>query len=227
MKIQADALLFDNDGTLVSSLESVYRCWTRWAEEYGITAEEFARVELHGRPAAEIAADLLPAMGVPPRERSRAWGRVAEAVVRIEQLEVEDVEGGVHLLPGTRALLDSVPADRWAVVTSATRRLAEARLDEAGIRPKTLIAADDITRGKPDPEPFLLAARRLGVDPARCVVFEDAPAGLQAGRSAGMTTVALTTTHQAAELHADVVVGDLSAVSALVTDGGVEISVGD
>ncbi|MGW3942081.1 HAD family hydrolase [Streptomyces phaeochromogenes] len=215
MKIQADALLFDNDGTLVSSLESVYRCWTRWAEEYGITAEEFARVELHGRPAAEIAADLLPA------------DRVAEAVVRIEQLEVEDVEGGVHLLPGTRALLDSVPADRWAVVTSATRRLAEARLDEAGIRPKTLIAADDITRGKPDPEPFLLAARRLGVDPARCVVFEDAPAGLQAGRSAGMTTVALTTTHQAAELQADVVVGDLSAVSALVTDGGVEISVGD
>ncbi|MGA5502365.1 HAD family hydrolase [Streptomyces umbrinus] len=215
MKIQADALLFDNDGTLVSSLESVYRCWTRWAEEYGITAEEFARVELHGRPAAEIAADLLPA------------DRVPEAVVRIEQLEVEDVEGGVHLLPGTRALLDSVPADRWAVVTSATRRLAEARLDEAGIRPKTLIAADDITRGKPDPEPFLLAARRLGVDPARCVVFEDAPAGLQAGRSAGMTTVALTTTHQADELHADVVVGDLSAVSALVTDGGVEISVGD
>jgi sugar-phosphatase len=215
MKIQADALLFDNDGTLVSSLESVYRCWTRWAEEHGITAEEFARVELHGRPAAEIAADLLPA------------DRVPEAVVRIEQLEVEDVEGGVHLLPGTLALLESVPADRWAVVTSATRRLAEARLDEAGIRPKTLIAADDITRGKPDPEPFLLAARRLGVDPARCVVFEDAPAGLQAGRSAGMTTVALTTTHQAAELHADVVVGDLSAVSALVTDGGVEISVGD
>ncbi|MFD3314803.1 HAD family hydrolase [Streptomyces sp. NPDC058694] len=214
MKIQADALLFDNDGTLVSSLESVYRCWTRWAEEYGITPEEFARVELHGRPAAEIAADLLPA------------DRVAEAVVRIEQLEVEDVEGGVQLLPGTRALLDSVPADRWAVVTSATRRLAEARLAEAGIRPKTLIAADDITRGKPDPEPFLLAARRLGVDPARCVVFEDAPAGLQAGRSAGMTTVALTTTHQAAELVADIVVGDLSAVSALVTGGGVEISVG-
>ncbi|MEU9880059.1 HAD family hydrolase [Streptomyces phaeochromogenes] len=215
MKIQADALLFDNDGTLVSSLESVHRCWTKWAAEYGITPEEFARVELHGRPAAEIAADLLPA------------DRVPEAVVRIEQLEVEDVEGGVHLLPGTRALLDSVPADRWAVVTSATRRLAEARLDEAGIRPKTLIAADDITRGKPDPEPFLLAARRLGVDPARCVVFEDAPAGLQAGRAAGMTTVALTTTHQAAELYADIVVSDLSAVSALVTDGGVEISVGD
>ncbi len=213
MKIHAQALLFDNDGTLVSSLASVDRCWTRWATEYGITAEEFARVELHGRPAAEIAADLLPAHVVP------------EAVARIEDLEVEDVpNGGVHLLPGTRAFLDSLPAERWAVVTSATRRLAEARLDAVGILPKTLVAADDITRGKPDPEPYLLAARTLGVDPARCVVFEDAPAGLAAGRAAGMTTVALTTTHQAHELHADLVVDDLPALSALVTEEGLEIS---
>ncbi|MFE7172880.1 HAD family hydrolase [Streptomyces sp. NPDC057616] len=214
MKIHAQALLFDNDGTLVSSLDSVHRCWTRWAEEYGITADEFARVELHGRPAVEIAADLLPAHVVP------------EAVARVEQLEVEDVPNdGVHLLPGTRALLDALPADRWAVVTSATRRLAEARLAAVGILPKMLVAADDITRGKPDPEPYLLAARALGVDPARCVVFEDAPAGLTAGRAAGMTTVALATTHQAHELDADLVVDDLSALSALVTDGGVEISV--
>ncbi|KQW01823.1 HAD family hydrolase [Streptomyces sp. Root369] len=214
MKISAEALLFDNDGTLVSSLESVHRCWTRWAEEFGITAEEFARVELHGRPAVEIAADLLPADVVP------------RALARIEQLEVEDVpNGGVLLLPGTRAFLDALPADRWAVVTSATRRLAEARLEAVGILPKTLVAADDVTRGKPDPEPYLLAARELGVDPARCVVFEDAPAGLRAGRAAGMTTVALTTTHQAHELDADLVVENLSALSALVIGGNVEISV--
>ena len=131
---------------------------------------------------------------------------------------------GVHLLPGTRAFLDALPADRWAVVTSATRRLAEARLDAVGILPKTMVTADDITRGKPDPEPYLLAARELGVDPAGCVVFEDAPAGLAAGRAAGMTTVALTTTHQAHELDADLVVKDLSALSALVGDGAVEIS---
>jgi sugar-phosphatase len=213
MTIHAQALLFDNDGTLVSSLASVDRCWTRWAGEYGITAEEFARVELHGRPAAEIAADLLPAEVVP------------HAVARIEDLEVDDVpNGGVHLLPGTRDFLDSLPADRWAVVTSATRRLAEARLDAVGILPKTLVAADDITRGKPDPEPYLLAARALGVDPAHCVVFEDAPAGLTAGRAAGMTTVALTTTHQARELHADLVVENLAALSVLVTEQGVEIS---
>ncbi|MFB6847573.1 HAD-IA family hydrolase [Streptomyces sp. NPDC056373] len=214
MTIHAQALLFDNDGTLVSSLASVDRCWTRWAGEYGITAEEFARVELHGRPAAEIAADLLPAEVVPA------------AVARIEDLEVEDVPNdGVHLLPGTRAFLDVLPAERWAVVTSATRRLAEARLDAVGILPKTLVAADDITRGKPDPEPYLLAARALGVDPEHCVVFEDAPAGLAAGRAAGMTTVALTTTHRAHELRADLVVENLSALSALVTEQGVEISV--
>ncbi|MEU9915468.1 HAD family hydrolase [Streptomyces sp. NPDC051001] len=213
MTIHAQALLFDNDGTLVSSLASVDRCWRQWAGEYGITAEEFGRVELHGRTAAEIAADLLPAEVVP------------EAVARIEKLEVEDVpNGGVRLLPGTKAFLASLPADRWAVVTSATRRLAEARLDAVGILPKTLVAAEDVTRGKPDPEPYLLAARALGVDPAHCVVFEDAPAGLRAGRAAGMITVALATTHRAHELEADLVVDDLSALSALVTDGGVEIS---
>ncbi|EHN74036.1 phosphatase, partial [Streptomyces coelicoflavus ZG0656] len=129
--------------------------------------------------------------------------------------------------PGTRAFLDALPADRWAVVTSATRRLAEARLDAVGILPKTLVAADDITRGKPDPEPYLLGARALGVDPAECVVFEDAPAGLQSGRAAGMRTVALATTHPAGELGADLVVDDLSALSALVTDAGIEISVRD
>ena len=214
MKIHAEALLFDNDGTLVSSLESVRRCWTRWAAEFGITAEDFARVELHGRTAVAIAADLLPADVVPA------------AVARIEALEVEDVpNGGAVLLPGTRDFLDSLPADRGAVVTSATRRLAEARLAHAGILPKTLVVAEDVTRGKPDPEPYLLAARQLGVDPARCVVFEDAPAGLQAGRAAGMITVALATTHQAHELDADLVVSDLSALSALVSEGGVEISV--
>lgn len=212
MKIHAEALLFDNDGTLISSMESVYRCWRRLAQEYGITAEEFERVELHGRPAAEIIADMLPAE------------RVAEAVARIEELEVSDVAGGVVLLPGTRELLASLPPERWAVVTSAGRRLADARLAEVGIDAKTVIAADDITRGKPDPEPFLLAAAKLGVDPARCVVFEDAPAGLTAGRAAGMTTVALATTHTAGELSADVVVKDLSAVSAQATEGGVEIT---
>ncbi|MFD3757507.1 HAD-IA family hydrolase [Streptomyces sp. NPDC058622] len=211
MNLHADALLFDNDGTLVSSMESVHRCWTRWAREYGITEEEFARVELHGRPAAEIIAELLSA------------GVRAGALARIEALEVEDVAGGVVLLPGTEDLLSGLPAGSWAVVTSATRPLAQARLREAGIDCPVIVSADDVTRGKPDPEPFLLAARRLGVDPAQCVVFEDAPAGLAAGWAAGMRTVALTTTHPAGELRADVVVRDPSAVSAQVSATGLMI----
>ncbi|MDI3407149.1 HAD-IA family hydrolase [Streptomyces cavernicola] len=215
MKIQAEALLFDNDGTLISSMESVHRCWRRWAEEYGIAADVFERVELHGRPAVEIIAELLPAERIPG------------ALKRIEQLEVEDVAGGVVLLPGAKELLAALPRDRWAVVTSATRPLAEARLHEVGVDFPAMVAADDITRGKPDPEPFLLAAAKLGVDPARCVVFEDAPAGLRSGRAAGMTTVALTTTHTAAELSADAVVADLTAVSAQAIDGGVEIVTAD
>ncbi|MZD04949.1 HAD-IA family hydrolase [Streptomyces sp. SID5785] len=215
METTADALLFDNDGTLLSSIESVYRCWTRWAQEYGITADDFAGVTLHGRTTPEIVADLLPAE------------RVGEAVARIDRLEVEDVaNGGITVLPGTARLLAALPEGSWAVVTSATRRLAGARLAAVGIRPPLLIAGDDVTRGKPDPEPFLLAAGKLGADPARCVVFEDAPAGLAAGRAAGMRTVALTTTHQAHELTADAVVDDLSAVSVLATAAGLRITAG-
>ncbi|MFD8868030.1 HAD-IA family hydrolase [Streptomyces sp. NPDC059590] len=216
MKISADALLFDNDGTLISSLESVHRCWSRWAREYGIPAEEFSRVELHGRTASDIIGDLLPAHRLP------------EARARIDELELEDVPGGgVVALPGTLELLGRIPRDRWAVVTSAIRPLAEARLAAVGITPTLLISADDITRGKPDPEPFLLAADKLGFDPARCVVFEDAPAGLAAGRAAGMRTVALTTTTDPDQLLADAVVKDLSAVSVQATEGGLEITAGE
>lgn len=218
MKLSADALLFDNDGTLLSSMESVIRCWTRWAAEYGISEAEFAAVELHGRTAVEIISELLPAEAVPG------------ALRRIEQLEVADVNGeagGVVLLPGTAALVSALPAARWAVVTSATRPLAEARLREVGIEPPLVIAAEDVVRGKPDPEPYLLAAGKLGVEPSRCVVFEDAPAGLDAGRAAGMRTVALATTHTREELRADTVVTDLSAVSVQVTADGLEIRTED
>ncbi len=129
-----------------------------------MSAEAFARVELQGRPAVEIIGDLLPAE------------RILGALARIDELEAADVAGGVTLLPGTADLLAALPADRWAVVISANRRVATTRLAEVGVRPGQLVCADDVPRGKPDPRPFLLAARRLGVDPARCVVFEDAPA---------------------------------------------------
>ncbi|MEU4211057.1 HAD-IA family hydrolase [Streptomyces sp. NPDC026206] len=217
MRFSADALLFDSDETLVSSIRSAVRVWSRWAESYGMTLEEaMSRVEVHGRPAAAIVADLLPAE------------QVAEGVRRLAEAEVADAAaGGVVLVPGAAELLASLPEDRWAVVTSGTRQVAEARLNQVGIHPKFLITFDDITHHKPHPEPFLLAAEWLGLDPSRCVVVEDAPAGLTAGQAAGMATIALTTTHQAHELKADVTVADLTALSARVTEAGnLEIIVG-
>ncbi|MCD9146019.1 HAD-IA family hydrolase [Streptomyces albireticuli] len=217
MRFSANALLFDSDETLVSSLRSVRRVWSQWTESYGMTLEEaMARVQVHGRPAAEIAAALLPA------------DQVAEGVRRLVDAEVADaVAGNVKPVPGAIELLASLPQDRWAVVTSGSRRIAEARLHQVGIHPKFLVTSDDdLTHYKPHPEPFLLAAERLGVEPSRCVVFEDAPAGLTAGRAAGMATIALTTTHRADELAADATVADLTAVSARVMESGdLEITV--
>ena len=209
MDMAADALLFDMDGTLVDSSAAVRRCWTAWMGEYGLKSADFARLFTHGRPAVEIIRDALPPAQL-------ADGGLAAALHRIEDLEVSDVEGTVAL-PGVRGLLESLPGDRWAVVTSATRALAEVRLKVCGLSAPLLVAADDITRGKPDPEPFLLAAKLLGADPARCVVAEDAPAGLAAACAAGMRSIAVTTTHERADLVADVVVDGLRRVS--VTSG--------
>ncbi|AXI80665.1 HAD-IA family hydrolase [Peterkaempfera bronchialis] len=215
MDIAADALLFDMDGTLVDSTPAVHRCWTAWMGEYGLTEADFARILTHGRPAVEIIRDVLPPAQL-------ADGGLAAALRRIEELEVADTEGTVAL-PGAAALLESLPTDRWAVVTSATRALAEVRLAASGLPAPLLVTADDITRGKPDPEPFLLAARQLGVDPARCLVVEDAPAGLAAARAAGMRSVAVTTTHDRAELAADVVVEGLHRIWATDVPSGLRI----
>lgn len=199
--ISAQALLFDMDGTLVDSGPAIQQCWDQWVDEYGIDRARFDQVIGHGIPARQIAAQLLPAEAV------------AEATDRLEQLEI-DRAPNLRVLPGTRELLASLPDDAWAVVTSCTRPLAEARIKAVGIDPPLLITADDVTTGKPDPEPYLTAARRMGADPAHCVVFEDAAAGLLSARAAGTRTVAVTTTGTAQELqaHADTVVADLSYV---------------
>jgi mannitol-1-/sugar-/sorbitol-6-phosphatase len=204
MRFEVDALLFDMDGTLVDSTASVLRGWQTVAAEFPIPPDLFALVPRHGRPAVEILADLLPGELIPA------------AAERLDELERSDT-GDVVPLPGASRLLAAAPAGRWAVVTSAGRPLARVRLgaagvDTAGIDAPVLVTIDDVSRGKPDPEPFLLGAKLLGVPPERCLVFEDAPAGLAAARAAGAATVAVTTTHSADELDADVVVADLSAV---------------
>ncbi|MFB7630453.1 HAD-IA family hydrolase [Streptomyces sp. NPDC056149] len=212
MRFSVDALLFDSDETLVASVASVFRSWARWAEMHDLTVADIKAVNPHGRPAAAIVADLLPP------------GQVAPALALLEQAEV-DAAGAVAPIAGAKELVASLPAERWAVVTSGTRRVATARLSAAGMRAGHLITVDDVKRPKPDPEPFLLAAHRLRVDPTRCIAVEDAPAGLEAARAAGMITVALTTTHQAQELVADVVVPDLTRVTACVTADGLDVSI--
>ncbi|MFF4161196.1 HAD-IA family hydrolase [Streptomyces sp. NPDC001678] len=216
MRFPVDALLFDSDDTLVSMRPVARGVWTRWAESYGMTLDEvMTRVPVHGRPASAIIADLLPA------------GQVAEAVRRLEDAEVADaLTGNVTPVPGAAGLTASLPAHRWAVVTSGARRVAEARLGQLGMLPEVLVTVEDITHHKPHPEPFLLAAERLGVAPSRCAVVEDSPAGLAAGRAAGMTTIALTTTHAAEKLEADVTVEDLTALRAHVAlDGRFEVEI--
>jgi mannitol-1-/sugar-/sorbitol-6-phosphatase len=212
-----DAVLFDMDGTLVDSTASVVRSWLRFAEENGISTADLQAAAGHGRPARDIVADLFP-----PQRRD-------EALLRITRLEIDDVDG-VVALPGAETALQ-VCGVLSAIVTSCSADLAVARQQAAGIPvPRVVVTADDVTRGKPHPEPFLRAAEILRVDPDRCLVVEDAPAGLRAGRAAGMTTLAVTTTHEPAELSADDlahhVVADLASVTMTRRADGVHVSLG-
>lgn len=194
--LTAEAVLIDLDSTLVDSSQALVRCWGRWMREFGVTDEEFSAVVAYGLTSAAVVAALLPT------------GQVPAALRRIEQLEALDVDG-VLALPGARAFTEALPEDRWAVVTSGTTAVATARLAAAGLSTPTLVTADDVRRGKPDPEPYLLGAHRLGVDPARCVVIEDAPAGLASARGAGMRSIAVTTSHPADALDADLIIEGL------------------
>lgn len=204
------AVLFDMDGTLVDSTAAVERCWRAWAREHGV--DPAALAGSHGRPAVEIIADVLDAVRVPA------------ALARIIALEIADTDG-VVALPGAVEALRALPEGTAAIVTSCTRDLAAVRIAAAGLpAPAVLVTADDVTAGKPDPEPFLRAARRLGADPARCLVVEDAPAGLAAGRAAGATTLAVAGTHRLDQLTADAHAPDLSRVRFAGTGGGITVT---
>ncbi|HEU4656214.1 MAG TPA: HAD-IA family hydrolase [Capillimicrobium sp.] len=196
----AAALLVDLDGTLVDSTAPVVRAWTAFAHRHGLDPEHVLR-SAQGRPSRETAASFTP-----PELHAR------EAAA-IEHAEVHDTDG-VVALPGAAALLRS--ATPLAIVTSCSTALARARLRASGLPvPDVLVSCDDVARGKPDPEPFLLGARRLGVDVERCVVLEDAPAGIAAGRAAGARVIAVRTGHAAAELAAaspHAIVDDLRAL---------------
>jgi mannitol-1-/sugar-/sorbitol-6-phosphatase len=202
MEFSCAALLCDLDGTLVDSSLVVERSWRVWAGEYGLDAGAVIGIS-YGRRSEDTIAELLASSA----ERARA-------LARIDELELADLEGVVPV-PGAADLLACLESRSWAVVTSGNRALMTARIKAARLpTPGVLVTADDVTAGKPDPEGYLLAARRLGVDPADCVVLEDAPAGIEAGKAIGARVLAVTVTHPAEALgEADAVVPDLSGVA--------------
>ena len=212
--IRCQAVLFDMDGVLVDSTHAVARVWRKWALDRGFDPVKVVRAA-HGRPSIDTVRDFLP------NADSNAEN------LEVERQEVEDLEG-VVAMPGARALVTSIPDGRWTVVTSATRPLAEVRLRAAGIPiPKSLITADDIQQGKPHPEPYQKAAARLGYPPSECVVVEDAPAGIQAGKAAGARVIAVPTTSNRRELEkagADWVVRNCADIAAALDGSGLVLT---
>ena len=187
LEIACEGLLFDLDGVLIDSTPAVARVWTKWAIAHGFDPEETVR-QAHGRPSIATIRDLLP---------NADAAKENEVVLRGE---IEDTEG-VVALPGASELLKSVPLDRWALVTSCARPLAEVRLNTAGLPiPRRMVTSDDVRIGKPDPEPYLKGAALLGVPASKCIVFEDAPAGIRSGKSAGALVLALRSTASDREL---------------------------
>jgi len=180
-EISCSACLFDLDGVLINSTPAVARVWRRWALEHGFNPEEVV-ARAHGRPSLTTVREYLPDADHEAENRE------------VERREIEDLEGVVPL-PGALHLLASLPEDRWTIVTSCTRPLAEVRIKAAGLPlPRKMITSNDIHNGKPHPEPFLKGAAVLGFPASDCVVFEDVPAGVRAGKSAGAQVIVFTTT---------------------------------
>jgi sugar-phosphatase len=177
------AFLFDMDGTVLDSIAVAERVWGAWALRHGLDVEAFLPT-IHGVRAEETI-----------RRQNLADIDLALETEAILRAEVADIEGVIPI-PGAEAFLRALPADRWAVVTSAQRELALRRMAAAGLPlPAVLVTAEDVSRGKPAPDGYALAAQRLGVEASACLVFEDAPAGLLAGEAAGADVVVITATH--------------------------------
>jgi mannitol-1-/sugar-/sorbitol-6-phosphatase len=201
--IRCRGVLFDLDGVLVDSTPAVARVWAGWAREHGFDPDEVVK-RAHGRPSLATIRELLP--NADHAEENR----------EVERREIADVEG-VLPLPGAKELLRALPPGRWAIVTSCTRALAHVRIAAAGLpKPKHLVTATDVRHGKPDPEPYLKGAQILGIPAGDCLVVEDAPAGIRAGKAAGACVLALRTTASDAELQqagADWIADDCAELS--------------
>ena len=211
MVVQVKGLLFDMDGVLISSIGSVRRSWRKWAKIYGVPDADNYEVP-HGMRAIEIVRSLRPDIDA------------KVGLDAIEDIEVEDTADLV-ILPGVKKLLESLPADRWAIVTSATQRLTVERLKVAGLPlPDRLITADMVEKGKPDPEPYMRGAALLGFSNTECVVVEDAPSGVGAGKAAGSRVLGVLGTHTLEELDkADWVVDSLEGLKVTNLNDGLEL----
>ena len=208
----ARAVLLDMDGTLVDSTAVVERIWTEWALRNNLAVDEVLHV-IHGRQGHASMAILLPERPVEVNLRENAG---------MLERETADVNGVIEI-PGAAALLTAIADAPHALVTSANVPLATVRMDAAGLpMPSIRVTAEDVTRSKPDPEGFLTAAALLGVDPSECVVFEDSPAGIAAGRAAGMRVIGVGAASFA--LDPDWAVTDLTELTVRSTPEGVEFT---
>lgn len=198
--LNCQAILFDLDGTLVESTFFIERLWQDWGLRHGVTPQRMSEV-MHGRPAVEIIHIVAPHLSI------------KDEIYALETDEISRMEG-MRTYAGARELLSSLPPRQWAIVTSGSVRVATARLNYANLpRPEVFVTADDVKAGKPSPDAYLLAAERLHVKPADCVVVEDAPAGVRAGKAAGMNVIGIASSHSKEELRqADVVVGKLADI---------------
>ena len=211
--LSCSALIFDLDGVLVDSAAVVDRHWRRWARQVGLDPDVVLRAA-HGRRTVEVVAELAPALVA------------GDEAARLEAAAGSDAEGLV-VYDGAAELLRGLPPTVWAVATSAAGPTARSRLAAAGLPvPSVLISADDVRRGKPDPEPFVRAAEAMGYPPHQCVVVEDAEAGVEAALRGGMRVVAVTTTHSRDRLHrATAVASSVASIRVAVSDGGLDVSV--
>jgi len=212
--LRCKAILFDLDGVLVNSAELVERTWRVWAARHQLDADKVVAVA-HGRRTIETVRIIAPNLDVDAE------------VAALESSEMITSQG-VYEIPGARELLEMLPSERWAVVTSGIRAVAEFRIRYTGLpMPSVMICAEDLSRGKPDPEGYLTAAMRLGQPPRECIVIEDAPAGVEAAHNAGMRAIAVAATYQADQLAAaDLVVERLTDLSVVLNQsrGVIEVN---
>lgn len=211
--LRCAALLFDLDGVLINSTPAVSRVWRRWALDHGFNPEDVV-ARAHGRPSLATVRDYLPNADHEAENR------------KVERAEIEDLEGVVPL-PGALDLLASLPPNRWTIVTSCTRPLAEVRIRAAGLPvPAKIITANDIVHGKPNPEPYLKGATLLGFPATECIVVEDVPAGVRAGKAAGAKVIAFETTTDASALEeagADWIARNCGDLRLRASDGGLDL----